>query len=84
MPGTGSEIFDKAVKDFDQAIKIAPKDAAAINERAQVWIDKGQFDRATQDYEQAISLGPRIGEPTADWGKPQVKGRSRCGTRQSQ
>jgi len=43
LPEYGKRDFDTEVKDFDQALKIAPKDDAAVNERAQVWIDKGHY-----------------------------------------
>ena len=47
---------DRAIADFDQAIKLDPKDAIALNNRGFAWRIKGDIARAAADYEQAIKL----------------------------
>ena len=47
---------DRAIEDFDQAIKLDPSDADVFNNRGTAYSDKGQHDRAIQDYDQAIKL----------------------------
>ena len=58
---------DRAIADFDQVIRLNPKDAAAYNNRAIALADKSELDRAAADYEQALKLDPkfalRLSEP---------------------
>ncbi len=49
---------DRAIEDYDQAIKLNPKLAIAFFNRGAAYSDKGQHDRAIQDYDQAIKLDP--------------------------
>ena len=49
---------DRAIQDYDQAIKLDPSNAIAYYNRGIAYSDKGQFDRAIQDYDQAIKLDP--------------------------
>jgi tetratricopeptide (TPR) repeat protein len=50
--------LDRALDDFDQAIRLKPKFSVAFGERALVYVAKGQRERALQDYNQAILLDP--------------------------
>jgi tetratricopeptide (TPR) repeat protein len=50
---------DHAVKDFDQAILLAPSNAALFSLRALAYVKKEQYDRAIQDYDEAIRLDPK-------------------------
>jgi tetratricopeptide (TPR) repeat protein len=50
--------YDRAIQDYDQAIKLNPKSATAFNDRGVAYDHKGEFDRAIQDYDQAIKLRP--------------------------
>ena len=50
--------YDRAIQDFDQAIRLDPNYALAFNNRGIAYDDKGQYDRAIQDYDQAIKLDP--------------------------
>ena len=49
---------DRAIQDYDQAIKLDPSDAIAYYNRGIAYSAKGQLDRAIQDYDQAIKLDP--------------------------
>jgi tetratricopeptide (TPR) repeat protein len=50
--------LDRAIADYNQAIKLNSKLAAAFGNRGVVYDRKGDYDRAIQDYDQAIKLNP--------------------------
>jgi tetratricopeptide (TPR) repeat protein len=50
--------YDRAIQDYNQAIKLNPKDSFPFNNRGNAYFNKGQYDRAIQDYNQAIKLNP--------------------------
>jgi tetratricopeptide (TPR) repeat protein len=50
--------YDRAIQDYNQAIKLNAKSAAAYNNRGVAYDHKGEYDRAIQDYDQAIKLKP--------------------------
>ena len=49
---------DRAIEDFNQAIRLNPNYAAAFHNRGLAYDDKGQYDRAIEDFNQAIRLDP--------------------------
>ena len=49
---------EKAIVEFDGAIRADPELALAYYNRAQVYFGIGQFDAAKKDYDQAVSLEP--------------------------
>jgi tetratricopeptide (TPR) repeat protein len=49
---------DRALQEYDQAIRVAPGFAEAFFNRGYTHYLKGQNDRAIQDYDQAIRLKP--------------------------
>lgn len=51
--------LDKAIADFDRALRINPRLADAYNNRGNVWQAKGDLDKALTDFDQAIKLNPR-------------------------
>jgi tetratricopeptide (TPR) repeat protein len=53
--------FDHAIADFNEALRLDPTHAAAMNGRAIVWYRQGAFDRAIADFEGAIRLNPKDG-----------------------
>src|SRR4051794_13453664 len=58
-PGNGQHRngnFDRAIADFDEAIRLAPMDAVAFNRRGLVWRLKGDLDRAIADQNEAIRI----------------------------
>jgi tetratricopeptide (TPR) repeat protein len=52
----GKKEFDKAFTDFDEAIRLDPKDATAFANRASAWADQKEYDNAIKDYDEAIRL----------------------------
>ena len=50
---------DRAIQDYDQAIKLDPKYANAFNSRGIAYQAKGDNQRAIEDYGEAIRLDPR-------------------------
>jgi tetratricopeptide (TPR) repeat protein len=50
--------FDRAMVDFDEAIRLRPDSALAYHLRGNAWSSKGELARALADYEVAISLDP--------------------------
>jgi tetratricopeptide (TPR) repeat protein len=51
--------LDRAMNDYDLAIKHNPKFSLSYNNRANLWSDKGALDRAMADYNEAIRLDPK-------------------------
>jgi len=54
----GEADLDRAIADFDEAIRLEPGNAAAYGHRAGAWARKGDNDRALADYETAIRIDP--------------------------
>ncbi len=52
--------YDRAIRDFDQAIALNPDDADYYYYRGNAYRKKGQHDRAIRDYGQAIALKPDL------------------------
>src|SRR6266480_2481731 len=50
--------YDRAIQDYDQAIRLKPDYFQAFNSRGVAYREKGDYDRAIQDYDQVIRLKP--------------------------
>jgi tetratricopeptide (TPR) repeat protein len=50
--------YEQAIDDFNEAIRLAPKNANAFNNRGVAYRNIGDLDRAVADYDQAISIRP--------------------------
>jgi tetratricopeptide (TPR) repeat protein len=51
--------LDRAIRDYDQAIRLNPQYALAFNNRGNAYNKKGEPDRAIQDFDEAIRLNPQ-------------------------
>jgi lipoprotein NlpI len=51
--------YDRAIADYDAAIRLNPRYADAYFNRANSWGLKGDSDRAIADYDAALKLNPR-------------------------
>jgi tetratricopeptide (TPR) repeat protein len=47
-----------SIRDYDEAIRLSPKNAAAFNNRGNNYVSKRMYDRAMQDFDEAIRLDP--------------------------
>jgi tetratricopeptide (TPR) repeat protein len=50
--------YAKAIDDFNEAIRLEPKNANAFNNRGVAYRNMGDLDRAVADYDQAILIKP--------------------------
>ena len=50
--------LDRAIADYDQAIRLNPTMAAAFDNRGRAYSLKNQFERAVADYDKAVRLNP--------------------------
>jgi tetratricopeptide (TPR) repeat protein len=50
--------YDRAIQDYDDAIRLNPNDASAYDDRGNAYFYKGDYDRAIQNYDDAIRLNP--------------------------
>jgi lipoprotein NlpI len=48
--------LDRAIADFDDAIRLNPKDKEAVSNRGNAYRTKGDFGRAIVDYDQLVQL----------------------------
>lgn len=60
--------WDKAIADYDEAIRLAPDLVFAFNNRGNAYYFKGQLDRAIENYDMAIRLQPDLAEAYANRG----------------
>ena len=51
--------YDKAITDYDEGIRLDPKDAYAYSCRGNAWLEKKEYDNAIRDFNEAISLDPK-------------------------
>jgi Tfp pilus assembly protein PilF len=55
----GKKLFELAVFDFDEALKLSPQDQSALANRGWASAQRGQLDRAIADYSEFLKLNPR-------------------------
>jgi tetratricopeptide (TPR) repeat protein len=53
--------YDQAIQDFNQALKLKPRDPALLTYRGVVYYAKGQSDQAMKDFNQALEIDPKFG-----------------------
>jgi tetratricopeptide (TPR) repeat protein len=52
--------YDRAIRDYDEAIRLDPQNAEFINNRQSAYASKGQLGLAIQDDDEAIKRDPTI------------------------
>ncbi len=50
--------YDKAIKEYDEAIRLNPKYAYAYTCRGIAWSSKKEYDKAFKDFDEAIRIDP--------------------------
>ena len=58
----GKDDWDRALRDYEEAITIEPKNADAWTNRGNAYAHKKQRDKSTHDYDEAIRLNPNLAE----------------------
>lgn len=76
---TTQKDYARAISDYDQAIRIDPRDASAFNNRGLTYGRQRDYARAISDFDQAIRIRPQFALPfynrglayfsLADWGR---------------
>ena len=51
--------YDRAIADYDAALKIDPKFSEALHNRGSAWAHKGDPDRAIADFDAALRINPK-------------------------
>ena len=68
-------LYHKALKNFDQAIKLNSKHARAYLGRGNLYALRNEYENAFQDYNKALSIDPAMAETYTNRGNlHQVKG----------
>ena len=65
--------YDRALADYDKAIRREPKYARAFNDRGALYGRKGDYDRAIADYNEAIRLDPKYARAFCNRGRAKLK-----------
>ncbi|MFH1228406.1 MAG: tetratricopeptide repeat protein [Planctomycetota bacterium] len=56
------ELINKAISDYDKAVKINPIEAACYNNRGKTYAEIGESEKAMADYNEAIKCNPKMAE----------------------
>jgi tetratricopeptide (TPR) repeat protein len=51
--------FQKAIADYNEALRLDPQDVDVYNDRGRVWFDLKDYDKALADYNEALRLDPK-------------------------
>jgi tetratricopeptide (TPR) repeat protein len=55
----GNRNYDRAIDDYNKAIRLDTKYAIGFNNRGLAYLRKGRIDRAIEDFDEAIRLNPK-------------------------
>jgi tetratricopeptide (TPR) repeat protein len=58
---SNKKLYELAMLDFDEALKLAPQDRATLSSRGWALFQMGQYDRAMADYTELLRLAPGNG-----------------------
>ena len=61
-------LWDRAIADYDAAIRLKPDLAETFSNRGTAYYYKGQIDRALKDYDEAIRLKPDLAQAFSNRG----------------
>ncbi len=59
--------YEKVIADFDEAIRLNPRDASAHISRGSAWLRRRKYKKATADFDVALTLAPQ--SKPAYWGR---------------
>jgi lipoprotein NlpI len=65
----GKKEYDKALADYNEALKQNPNFGDAYNNRGNTYLDKRDYERAVKDYDAAVRLTPLDDLPYANRGR---------------
>ena len=51
--------YEQAIADYNEAIRLNPKDSTVYNSRGILYFTIGQYTRAIADYDEVIRLNPQ-------------------------
>ena len=60
--------YNRAISDYNEAIRLNPKYATAYNNRGCIYEKRGDYDKAIEEYEKAIELNPEWEYPVENIG----------------
>jgi tetratricopeptide (TPR) repeat protein len=72
----GKGDHDRAILDYDQAIRLNPSHANSHSNRGAAYARKGDYDRAIQDYDEAIRLNPNHADAFSNRGAAYARKRN--------
>ncbi|HBI45283.1 MAG TPA: hypothetical protein DDY78_20885 [Planctomycetales bacterium] len=55
--------YDKAVADYTEAVRLAPKFAVALSNRGAIWRVKKEYAQALADFDEALRINPKYPAP---------------------
>jgi lipoprotein NlpI len=64
---------DRAIADYDEAIRLDPRNALTFNERGLAFETKGDLERAITDFDRAVELRPGTGDVHYNRGRALLK-----------
>ena len=70
------DILEKAIADYNEAIRISPQYDKAYYNRGVAWGRKGEYEKAILDYSEAIRLSPQLPNAYAGRGDIYLKKRN--------
>jgi tetratricopeptide (TPR) repeat protein len=56
----GKDEWDRALRDYNEAVRLVPNNADAFANRGNAYAHKKEFAKSTSDYTEAIRLNPRL------------------------